>query len=314
MDILENYPDGKEFYWCHWSKEMPSLRALELLDKKDGTLVAIEGFDDAMYDIYKIVDFELDEVLASYEERRNEIRRFIDIFREKYPNTIIEESIQEAKQPEHKPKEEPSTWFEYFEAGYQAYENKDFTTAEKNYKKVIELNPKNTGAYINLGLALAKDTNRLAEAEEMFHKAIEINPNYTNAYNNLGTLLAKDTNRLAEAEEMFHKAIEIDTDYANAYNNFGILLAKDTNRLAEAEDMYHKAIEIDPDNAGTYYNLACLQSISHKEENMKEVFEYLKIAVEMDSKYKLMAKTEEDFDFVRDDERFWEIVGRDGEE
>jgi hypothetical protein len=34
MDILENYPDGKEFYWCHWSKELPSLRALELLYAK----------------------------------------------------------------------------------------------------------------------------------------------------------------------------------------------------------------------------------------------------------------------------------------
>ena len=73
MKILENYPGGKEFYWCHWSKEIPNLRVLELLKDKDGTLVSIEGFDDAMYEIYKVVGFELDIVLASYEKRRNEI-------------------------------------------------------------------------------------------------------------------------------------------------------------------------------------------------------------------------------------------------
>jgi Tfp pilus assembly protein PilF len=278
MNILENYPDGKELYWCHWSKELPSLRALELLHKKDGTLVAIEGFDDAMYDIYKIVDFELDEVLASYEERRNEIRRFIDIFREKYPNTIIEESIQETKQPEPKSKKEPSTWFEYFEAGYQANENKDFTTAEKMYRKAIKLNQKSAAAYSNLGFSL-KNTNRLVEAEKMYRKAIEMNPNLARTYNNLGNLLVKDANRFDEAEEMFQKAIQINPNYESPY-----------------------------------YNLACLRSISRKEENKEEAFKYLKMAVEMNSKNKVFARTEADFDFVRDDERFWEIVGRDEEE
>lgn len=98
MEILENYPPNKELYWCHWEKELPSLRALELLKEKDGTLIPIEGFDEAMYEIYKVVDFELDEVLANYEKRRTEVLRFIDSFDKKYSNPVIEETIEEIKQ------------------------------------------------------------------------------------------------------------------------------------------------------------------------------------------------------------------------
>jgi len=310
MDILENYPGGKEIYWCHWSKELPSLRALEMLHTKDGTLVAIEGFDDAMYDIYKVVDFELDEVLASYEERRNEIRRFIDIFREKYPNTIIEESIQETKQPEHKPKAEPSTWFEYFEQANQANENNNLVLAEKYYRKAIELNPNSASAYNNFGIWLAKDEGRRVEAEESFRKAIELNPNDASAYCNLGILLAKDESRRVEAEKYYRKAIELNPNFADAYNNLGVLLNEDEGRRVEAEESFRTAIELNPNDASAYYNLACLNSLTG---NKSEAFDYLKQAVEMNSKNKSMAKADSDFDLIRDDERFWKIVGRDDE-
>jgi len=240
MDILENYPDGKELYWCHWSKELPSLRALEMLQAKDGNLVAIEGFDDAMYDIYKVVDFELDEVLASYEERRNEIRRFIDVFREKYPNTIIEESIQEIEQPKHKPKGEPSTWFEYYEAAYQAKENKDLAIAEKYYRKAIELNPTFEDTFISFGNMLVMIENRRAEAEENYLKAIELNPNKGSAYINLAYLYL----------------------------------------LRESRD---------------------------------EALRYLKQGINIDSKLKSVAKNYSGFNSLHNDERFWEIVGRNDE-
>ncbi len=310
MDILENYPSGKEIYWCHWSKELPSLRALEMLHAKDGTLVAIEGFDDAMYDIYKIVDFELDEVLASYEERRNEIRRFIDIFREKYPNTIIEESIQEIKEPEYQPKDEPYTWFEYFEEAHHASKNGYKNLAEKYYRKGIELNPTYATGYFNFGAFLAKDESNLKEAEENYRKAIELEPKDASIYNNLGNLLAKDENRLKEAEEIYRKSIKLNPSYAFAYNNLGALLSKDKSRYSEAEKNYHKAIELKPNYADTYYNLACLNSLSG---NRNEALEYLTQAISIDTKFKSIAKKDSDFDSIRDDERFWEIVGRDHE-
>ena len=66
---------------------------------------------------------------------------------------------------------------------------------------------------------------------------------------------------------------------------------------------------MNPHYAGTYFNLACLRSISKKEENKEEAFEFLRKAVELDSKYRDLAKTDADLDFIRDDPRFKDIVG-----
>ena len=239
MEILENYPNNKELYWCHWEKELPSLRALELLKEKDGTLIPIEGFDEAMYEIYKVVDFELDDVLASYEERRKEVLRFIDQFDKKYANPVIEETIEESKQTKSRTETEPETWYEYITAGYYAGENKNFAKAEKYYRKAIELNP----------------------------------------------------------------------NYSIAYQNLGVLLSKDKKSQNEAEKMFLKAIESDLSNSFPYYNLACLRSLSGKEENKEEAFKFLKKAIELDLIHKEEAKTDSDFDFIRDDPRFKKIVG-----
>ncbi len=183
--------------------------------------------------------------------------------------------------------------------------------AEAKYEKAIELNPKFANAYYNLGALLFKDESRRADAEAKYNKAIELNPKYAKAYNNLGVLLAEDESRREEAEAKYEKAIELNPNDADAYNNLGVLLAEDESRRAEAEEKYNTAIELNPKFAKAYFNLACLRSVSRKDENKEEAFEFLKKAVELDSKCKEDAKTDADFDFIRDDARFAEIVGGD---
>ncbi len=84
-----------------------------------------------------------------------------------------------------------------------------------------------------------------------------------------------------------------------AYNN---------GKLDVAENNYKKAIELNPNDVNAYYSLACLNSLREKPD---EAFGYLKRAVEMNAENKSMAKADSDFDAIRDDDRFWEIVGRD---
>ncbi|NJN73309.1 MAG: hypothetical protein HC799_11140 [Limnothrix sp. RL_2_0] len=66
-----------------------------------------------------------------------------------------------------------------------------------------------------------------------------------------------------------------------------------------------KALEIKPDYAGTYYNKACLFALQTKIETALEL---LTTALNLDPKYQDMAKTDSDFDSIRDDPRFQALI------
>jgi tetratricopeptide (TPR) repeat protein len=379
MEVLEKYPPGKELYWCHWSKELPSIRALELLKEKDGTLVAIEGFDDAMYEIYKVIEFDLDGVLAKYEDRRTEVLRFIDKFDKKYSTKVITEAIEDKKlsnedkkTPKTKIEKEPETWWESFNIAYDAVENGDDEIGEKYYRLAIKLNPNYASAYNNLGNLLSQNKRSWKEAETFILKSIELDTTVASVHINLGNLLSRYENREKEAEKSFLAAIALKPNFAHAYNAYGNFLYTKFDRWEEAEKCYKKAIELEPNlyfaynslgvllshknktneaienfkiaasiNYGyvnprlslaaiykkrgnsknfseyikqvkaiikenDYYQLARLNSIL---ENKDEALKYLKIVVDEDPSLKNTAKTSINFDWIRDDPRFAEIVG-----
>ena len=339
MNILETYPGGKELYWCHWSKELQSLRALELLHEKDGTLVPIDGFDEAMYEIYKVVDFDLDAVLASYEERRSEVLKFIDEFDKKYAEPVITESIQERKLPKAKIEREPETWYENFETAYRASKNNNAKVAEKYYRKVIRLNPNFAAVYNNLGLLLEQDEKRWTDAEKIYRIVINKFPDNFNGYYNLGNLLVKNETRWKEAEELYNRALQIEPNSALTVNCLGFLFIKQ-GKYDDAVKQFTKSIMFDYKLAFPYINLAsiykrknektnflkyyqkskqflkpqdyylwaCLQSIAG---NADLALDFLQKSVSRDNSRKLAAKHSPNFDFLRDDERFWKIVSSD---
>ena len=211
--------------------------------------------------------------------------------------------------------------------------------AEKNYRKAIEINPEYAIAHHNLG-NLLRDLNRREEAEKGYRKAIEINPRLAKPYNNLGILL-KATERYEEAEEAYQKAIELNPEYAIAYSNLGNLLSGEKLQCyEEAEEAYRKAIEFNPESATAYsklgsllyilkrdvegkeiyrksielnpddkYNHACFESLCG---NIDEALALLKVAIEDKGADKGWAKEDPDLENLRDDPRFWEIVGEEG--
>ncbi len=380
MKLLEQVSENNGFYWCYRKDSPPDADVLKLVKSKNGKLVEIGGFDDLMKEISDRTEFSIEDLLQSFERRKENLIERITEFNESYRKKPLNQYAGELVEKQKDKTSDNLSAGEYFVLGYRAgnennyplaeeyyrksielnpdyadaYNNlgilikkdeKRFDEAETNYRKAIELNPNyavaysNLGvllaedenrreeaeqaynkaielnptlaeAYSNLGILLAKDENRREEAEQAYNKAIELNPNYANAYSNLGVLLAKDENRTEEAEQAYNKAIELNPTLAEAYSNLGNLLAEDENRREEAEQAYNKAIELNPTLANAYYNFACLDSLRN---NRDSSFDYLRKAVEMDSKYKSMSKTDSDFDNVRDDERFWEIVGRDDE-
>ncbi len=241
MELFDNVSKDNGFYWCYVKGYPPDEEVLELIKRKEGKLVEIEGFDALMKEISDITEFKIEDLLDSLDQRKEKLKNSIAKFDRKYSKESLEQYVEELKETKAEDKKEKLSAVDYLILGNYADDEKDFPLAEKHYRKAIELN----------------------------------------------------------------------LNYAHAYNNLGLLLAKDKSRWAEAEKKYNRAIELNPNDEFAYYNLARLHSISRKEENKGKAFKFLRKAIELDSKCKEDAKTNTDFDFIRDDARFAEIVGVD---
>ncbi|RMH77617.1 MAG: tetratricopeptide repeat protein, partial [Cyanobacteria bacterium J007] len=103
---------------------------------------------------------------------------------------------------------------ELFERGNTAQSERRYEEAERTWRRILEIDPNNAGAYIGLGIAL-KDQGKLEEAISAYGRAIELNPQYAIAYNNLGIALY-DQGKLEEAISAYGRAIELNPQYADA--------------------------------------------------------------------------------------------------
>jgi len=70
-------------------------------------------------------------------------------------------------------------------------ETKDFETYKKLVAEALEKNPNDADLVFNLGVLSANAKNRV-DAEKYYKRVIEINPKYTNAYINLAALKLED--------------------------------------------------------------------------------------------------------------------------
>ncbi|HEY0077517.1 MAG TPA: tetratricopeptide repeat protein [Pyrinomonadaceae bacterium] len=275
MDILSQFSERNDLYWCVMRGEEPNDAVKKLLRDKGGFLVEIEGFDKMMNEIRRIVEFDVHKMVGSIQERQTQMIENFKKFETNYSADILSDIVVAVK-------EQPAQ-----KAESAAVQSVDFFTRALK----------------------AEDAGDFVEAEKLYRKVIELDANYAFAYNNLGVLLTKDFNQRAEAEALYRKSIELDADNATVYNNLGILLAKDSNRHAEAEALYRKSIELDANNAPAYYNLGCLESLRG---NIDAAIENLRRAVEIDSSKLDLAKSDSDFDAIRSDPRFKELVNEGG--
>ena len=96
-----------------------------------------------------------------------------------------------------------------------------YKEAMAEYKRVNELDPKNTDGYYNQAL-LSQKQGDMKTALENFDKIIKINPNYSEPYYGRGQIYeAKGHSDKALAE--YTQAIENNSQYAEAYYHRGLL-------------------------------------------------------------------------------------------
>ncbi|WP_346292784.1 tetratricopeptide repeat protein [Sphaerothrix gracilis] len=170
------------------------------------------------------------------------------------------------------------------------------------YEQALSIKPDYHEALNNKGLALAA-LGRKEEAIAVYEQALSIKPDKHEALYNKGVAL-DDLGRKEEAIACYEQALSIKPDYYEALNNKGVALSA-LGRKEEAIACYEQALSTKPDLHEALYNKACCYGLQKETEL---AIEFLSRAIELDSKYREMAKTDSDFDAIRDDERFQQLL------
>jgi len=123
-------------------------------------------------------------------------------------------------------------------------------------------------------------------------------------YLEIATLYAQK-GKYQKAEELFQKVAKENPSSAKAHNNLGVVRLKQ-EKYDMAEREFKEAMRIDPAFVLPYYNLACLYS--RKGVDVDALI-YLKRALKRDERVKQWVKTDKDFDRLRNDAVFQEVLG-----
>ena len=123
--------------------------------------------------------------------------------------------------------------------------------AIKSFDRAIIINPECADFWSNKGATL-HDLGKHDEALEACKKSIEINPEYAIALYNKGVILYH-LGKHDESIKAFNIAIDIDPDYSSAYYNKGVILGK-MGKYKEALEAYDKAIITNPNNVNIWHN------------------------------------------------------------
>ena len=284
-------------YWCYWSKEEPSEEIRDLVAKKNGCLVPIEGFDQMMFMISRKLGFDnpekemrrvteerIEKYNKQYDQFESRIREEAD--KESEVKDTIHDTIREIDSHNEKQLREAEDRIareesaeNYFYRGNVFFRLKMYDKAIADYTQAIEKNPECAEAYNNRGIAYRK-TGEYDKAIADYTQALEKNPEYAEAYNNRG--YAYDiTGEYDKAIADYTQALEKNPEYAEAYNNRGY--AYDiTGEYDKAIADYTQALEKNPEDADAYYN----RGIAHRKigEYDKAIADYTQ-ALEKNPEY-----------------------------
>lgn len=119
--------------------------------------------------------------------------------------------------------------------------------------------------------------------------------------------------RTAFAEESETTIIALGGTPGKAYEPDGWELWAPLNPLyssgeyAEAADRGRALVEAHPRYAGLFYNLACCESLAGR---TTDALEHLRRAIDMSERFRAYAKDDSDFDPIRDERAFKELIDR----
>jgi len=165
---------------------------------------------------------------------------------------------------------------ECWAAGLGALRVGDWKSAERIFRRFIELEPDNPVGPSYLARALMM-LDRQDEAIVMFRRATELNPKGVFEYRQIGGLLAAK-GQLDEAVEAYHEALAINPeDYPSLLNLGKTLIAM--RRYEEAAETLRQAVQVRPaEPAGHMWRGVALDMFGRSQEALTEMEETVRLA------------------------------------
>jgi tetratricopeptide (TPR) repeat protein len=169
------------------------------------------------------------------------------------------------------------------------------------YQRVTELNPQNARAWHKLGTFL-RTSGRYEEAVVAFNQAVSLDPKQEVFHYHQGLVYAA-LKRYEDAIRSFLKVVELNPDYNLAH----CTLAGYYRRLGqENEALKHIDIASPTMKGETEYNRACFAAICGDAD---QAISLLKESLEKKQTSQDWVRRDPDFEFIRSDPRFAELVG-----
>jgi predicted O-linked N-acetylglucosamine transferase (SPINDLY family) len=145
----------------------------------------------------------------------------------------------------------------------------DFARAEKEYQRVLRMDPAH-GQALHLSGFLAQQTGDMPRAVGLLERAVAAEPTNAVFLGNLGAALKK-VGRTDEAVATLCRAIQVKPNFADGHYNLAIVL-ESLGRNAEAVEAYRAALRIQPDRIEALQNLGNRLLADGKTGDARECF------------------------------------------
>jgi len=187
-------------------RKYPNDRMLKMV--RANVLSESGKFDQAVSELKTLLDGKSDrEIHLSLAQVYEKQKNFAE----------VEKSIDAAEKLSESKEEKESI---YFTRGAMLEKQKRFDGAEREFRKVIEVNPNNASALNYLGYMFADRNMKLTEAHQLITKALELDPNNGAYLDSLGWVLFR-MDKLADAEKNLKLAIERTGKDPTVYDHLG---------------------------------------------------------------------------------------------
>jgi len=311
LELNEEDIAGRMVWCCRSATPLP-LKARDLLNKQNGLVVRIDGFDEFMLLLAdKLVDdFDVTAIAERTakigEQRAERYRKQIEQLQkstkrgsdyDKKAGAVLDKSVSESDSWwawELKAKsvddleERNRIYLEGLEkfpksaelagnyANFLRNVRKENLAAEMMYKKALGLDPKNSQIICNYAIYLTNSRKEHEEAEGMYKKALELDPKNALIAQNYANFLKNVRKEYGAAEALYKKALELDPKNSQIVCDYATLLTAKRKDLVAAEAMHKRALELDENDQNIKANYAYFLLIKEGVSEWKSIMRYVK--------------------------------------